>query len=580
MIFREVVKVFEEIEKRSGRIEITELLAGLFSKVSPEEGRKIAYLLQEKLAPSYEGLELGVGDRFSLQAISLATGYNLKEVENEYKRLGDLGLCAEFFLNKKKQLSLTKNELSIDKVYDTLIKIAKASGEGSQNIKIKLLVELLNNAYPEEGKYIFRIISGQLRIKIGDPTIMDALSLSKVKSKEMREKIERAYNLCADLGYVAEVFLRNPQEVENFKIEIFKPLRPALAERLKDAEEIIKKLSQCAVEYKFDGFRMQIHKKENKVEIFSRRLEKITYMFPDIVEAVKNINVDEIIFEGEALAYNEEKNKFYSFQETMHRRRKYGIEESAEKYPLYLYAFDIMYLNGVDYTVKSYIERRKKLEELLLNKEKKIKLVDMKIVSSKEEIEEFFEEAIEKGLEGIMAKDLNALYTAGARKFAWIKLKKSYGGIDTIDATIVGYYYGKGHRAQYEFGGLLVAVYNPERERFETIAKVGGGYSEEELKILSEILPKIRIKEPPKNLDWRMKPDFWVLPKYVVEIGFDDISVSTIHTCGMENNRGYALRFPRIIRIRYDKEPYDSTTTQEVVKLFNLLHKGKEIKQT
>lgn len=574
MLFRELASAFQEIEKISGRLEMTDLLAEIYRQTEPEEARKITYLLQGILAPPYEGVDLGMGERFAMQAIASSAGYSPREVEREYKKLGDLGLVAESFLGRKRQQALSTREMESSYIYDVMLRIAKTSGTGSQDLKIKLLAELLNNASPLGGKFITRFVAGQLRLGVGDPTVLDALSVARAGDKSLRGELERAYNLCSDLGLVAKTSIESPEKIRNFEIEIFKPIRPALAERLATPEDIIGKIGECAIEFKFDGFRMQIHKKGNEVEIYSRKLEKITFMYPDVIEAVRKLKQKEIIFEGEALAFNEKKNRFYSFQETMHRRRKYGITESAQEYPLYVFVFDLMYADGKDFTRLGYAERRKTMEKIFPSG--LLKISEKRIAKTSQGIEEIFSESLQKGLEGIMAKDLNAPYVAGARKFAWIKLKKSYGkAVDTVDATIVGYYLGRGARAEFEFGGLLAAVYNPERGKFETVAKVGSGYSEEEMKNLEEMLSGIKTKDAPHDLDWKVKPDFWVIPKYVAEIAFDDITLSPTHTCGMKNDKGYALRFPRMMKLRGDKEPGESTTTQEVIEMYELM-RGKK----
>jgi DNA ligase-1 len=310
-----------------------------------------------------------------------------------------------------------------------------------------------------------------------------------------------------------------------------------------------------------------VHKKGDRVEIFSRRLERITPAYPDVVKAAEKLKAKSIIFEGEALAFNEKEKKFYSFQETMHRRRKHGVEKAKEKYPLRVFAFDLHMLNGKDYTQKPYLERRKALEKVFPRG--MLELSEMKIVDSIKEMQELFDRATKMRLEGIIAKDLEAPYTAGKRKFAWIKLKKSYGKeIDTIDAVVVGYFRGKGSRAEFGFGGLLVAVLNEKGGRYETIAKVGSGFTEEEMETFAKELGKMKEKEPPKDLDFRIEPDFWVKPKMVVEIAYDNITKSPTHNCGEEEGKGYALRFPRLIRVREDKGPKETTTTKEVKEMY------------
>ncbi len=570
--FSEVARVFAEIETRSGRLEMTDILAELFRKADSRDIGKLVYFVQGIVAPPYEGIDLGMGERFAVEAIAFSSGHSKKEVDNRYKESGDLGSTAEHFIGKKKQLSFSEAKMDVNYIYSALLKIAKTSGPGSNELKKKYLIELLNNSSPFEARFIVRFVLGRLRLGVGDPTILDALSVAKKQDKSWREPLERAYNICADMGYVARVYYEDEKEISKFHVQPFKPLMPALAERLPTPEQIIEKIGKCGIERKYDGFRLQCHKKGDKVELYSRKLEKMTHMFPDVVEAIRKLKKKEIIFEAEALAYNAKQERYYPFQQTMHRRRKHGIEAASKELPLNLFCFDIMYLDGKDLTGKSYKQRRKVLEKLF--PEDILKLSEMILVDKPKKLDEIFKDSLGKGLEGIMAKDLNAPYTAGKRKFAWIKLKKSYGkSVDTIDGVIVGYYLGKGSRAEFKFGGLLLAVYNPDNGKFETVAKIGSGFTEEEMIVLQEMLDRIKTKEPPKILDYRMEPDFWVDLKYVVEVAFDDITLSPTHTCGLHDEKGYALRFPRLMGLREDKGIKEVTTTKEVIEMYDMMHK-------
>jgi len=583
--FSKVAKIFAEIEEKAGRLEMTGILAELFKQTGKTEVKKLIYLCQGMLSPPYEGIDLGLGEQFAIRAIAASFGYSKSDVEKQYKDIGDLGMVAEKLGEKKKQQSFSSREMDVSYVYDSFVKIAKMSGSGSQESKIKALTELLNNSSPVEARFIVRFVTGRLRLGVGDPTIMDALSVSVSGDKSMREKIDRAYNICSDLGHVAELFLENQESIAKFRVQPFKPLMPALAERLSTPDEIIEKIGACAVEMKFDGFRLQCHKKGNEVELYSRKLEKMTHMFPDVVSAIQKLGAKEIIFEGEALAYNQKEKKYYSFQQTMHRRRKHGVDAASRELPLNVFVFDILYIDGDDMTELPYSQRRKRLEKIFPSGMSGtsgtsgiLKSGDSRLVKTGKELKKIFDESVSEGLEGIMAKDLSSPYTAGKRKFAWIKLKKSYGkSVDTIDGVVVGYYLGKGSRAEFEFGGLLLAVYNEDKGKFETIAKIGGGFSEQELTEFKEMLQEITTEAPPSNLDWNdmQKPDFWVRPKFVVEVAFDDITQSPTHTCGMKSGKGgeakgFALRFPRMVRLRSDKGVDEITTTREVIAMYGL----------
>lgn len=572
MQFIELAKVMGSLEKTRSRNEMTEILAEFFKRLDKEDIKRACYLLQGRIAPPFEGLEVGLGEKYVIESIARATGYSQNKVDELYKKKGDLGLVAEELLKRKKQTSLFTKNMEIREVFDLFTKIAKLGGQGSLDNKIAYLMEMFNNAQPIEGRYIARIPIGRLRLGVGDPTLLDSLSLAKKGDRSDREKLERAYNLCSDIGFVAERYYEG--KIDDFKVQVFKPLRPALAERLPTAERIIEKLGECFVEAKYDGFRMQCHKKGDKVEIFSRRMEKLTDMVPEIVEAIKReIKVDEIIFEGEGIGYDESENKFYSFQQTIQRKRKHDVNKKVKEIPLKLFAFDVMYINGESLIELPFRERRKRLEEIVKGG-RVIGISEGYKVDSAEEIEEHFQDFVSRGLEGLMAKDLNAPYTAGARKFAWIKLKKSYRSelSDTVDIVIVGYYEGKGSRTKFGLGGILGAVYDPDRDEFRTIAKVGSGFSEDQMRELAEKLKKIEVKGKPKRVVAEMEPDHWVEPKYVITVVADEITRSPVHTCGKVGNKpGYALRFPRIVGdIRVDKRPEDATTVEEIVEMYEI----------
>ncbi len=581
MLFREVAHIFQQIEKTNSRLEMTEKYAELINKTDEKVIDKVIYLSKGELAPSYKGIVIGLGERFVLQAIAISTGYNLSEVEKRYKKIGDLGDVASEFILKRKQQSLFHEELTVEGVYSSFLKIAKTHGEKSQQIKINYLVDLLNSALPEEAIFICRFLVGKLRLGVGDPTILDALSWSKKGDKSLREKIEQAYNLCSDLGYIAKLFVKDAKLIENIKIVPFIPLRPALAERENSIKSILSRLGLCAIDSKYDGFRMQIHKKDEAVKIFSRRLDDMTHMFPEIVKAVQELEAKELIFEGEALAYDLKKERFLSFQQTMKRRRKYGVKEFSKTTPLRLFLFDILYLDSRELIKDPYSKRREILEDLIIThaqytNNKTLSLSEQIISDNEKQIKEFFEDRLEKGLEGIIAKDLNAPYSAGKRGFSWIKLKKSYGlMVDTVDCVILGYFVGKGHRAEFEFGGLLVGTYNENLDKFETVAKIGSGFSEEEMISLREMLKKEIVKEKPKNVDSYIEPDYWVVPKYVISVAYDDITKSPSHTCYEQQGQGLALRFPRMKQIRTDKDIYEATTSFEIYEMYNLI-KGVE----
>ena len=578
MDFALLTQVFERIEATRKRLEYTDELAKLFAQAKPGEVKRLAYLCNGILVPQHQGIELGVGDKLAEQAVSVVSGKSVAEVEKVFRRTGDLGSAAQEILSKKTQLTLSAQALSLDKVYDNFMRIATASGAGSQDTKVKTLAELLSNASPNEAKVIVRLVQGNLRMGVGESTILDALSVMKQGDKSLRPELERAFNLTSDIGLVAEMFGRKGIEgVREVKPVPFSPIRPALAERLLNAEAIFEKLGECAVEGKYDGLRLAVHKVGDKVEIFSRRQEKMTHMFPDVVEAVrKQIAAKEAIFEGEAVAFDDATGVFLPFQETIQRKRKHGIGAKAKELPLHLFAFELLYCDGRDLTLLPYKERRAALAKILKGKGV-IGLAKTVVVKDASALKKFFDECVSAGLEGIVAKDLNAPYTAGARKFSWIKLKKSYQTelADTLDLVIVGYYLGRGKRTQFGFGGLLAAAYSSRDNVFRTVCKIGTGFSEKQMQEFKQMLSEIEVAKKPDEVDSVLVPSKWVKPKYVVVVTADEITLSPTHTCCRKGGQGLALRFPRFKQLRADKAPEDATTEDEILEMFEMQRQKK-----
>ncbi len=583
MEFVALAVVFDSLEKTASRLEMTSQLAVLLKGVKASEIRHVIYLCQGIVLPPFTGVELGMGDKLCEQSVSLVVGKTKKEIEALYRKEGDLSLAVEKLLEKKIQRTLRSQVLSAEKVYQNFYKIATASGSGSQDLKIKMLAELLSNASPLEGRVIVRFVTGRMRLGVGDATLVDALSYVQKGDKSCREVIERAYNLRSDLGGVAEILYRDGlPAVERLAPAPFNPIRPALAERLNTATDIVEKLGECAVEGKFDGFRVQVHVQGKKVEIYSRRQERVTPMFPDLVAGIqKQLSAKDAILEGEAIAYSEETGTFLPFQETMQRKRKHGVAEKASELPLKLFCFELLELDGEDYTRKPYRERRAKLAKLLRNGDV-IELAPSLNCKTAEQLQKVFDESVAAGLEGIVAKDLSAPYVAGGRKFAWIKLKKSYAGelADTLDLVILGFYYGKGKRTEFGLGGLLTGVYDDENNRFKTLAKIGTGFSEKDLAAFREELDKLKTKTKPASVDSVLEPDEWVQPKIVVTIKADELTRSPTHTAARRGDEGLALRFPRITGRRDDKAARDATTEKEVLELYELQEQRRKSSTT
>ncbi len=609
--FSTLADTLEALEPVTSRIQMINILAELLARADPEEVAELVYLTQGRLLPDFIQEEFGMNERLIMRSISLAYGVPPDEVMAQFKKLGDIGLVAQAAAQQssarpmlfqeegqeaQKQEQEQKQEegqepqgqptesadgLPLKEVYARLMQITRTVGAGSQEAKVKILASLLARLSPLEAKHVTRIVVGRLRVGVGDPTLMDALSVAKAGDRSLRAPIERAYNLSSDLGLVARILYTSGVEgLENIQVRVGNPVRMALAERADSAEEIVARLGRCAVEPKYDGFRMQIHKDGDAVTIFSRGLENMSGMFPEVVSAVcKQVSARQAILEGEALAYDPETGIFYPFQITAQRRRIHDIDQMSANLPLRLIAFDLLLLEGRDLTRSPYIQRREALIGAVAAPDGHggLQVTDCLITDDPEEIVVFYEECLTEGLEGIVAKRLDGTYEAGKRGFNWIKMKRSYQTqlSDTVDCVIVGYYYGKGRRASWGIGSLLVSVYDPQTDTFPTITRVASGLSEQEWHELGKRLEADRIDHPDPRVRSVLRPDVWVIPRYVVEITADEISRSQMHTAGkVEDQPGYALRFPRIVRQRPDREPEDATTVHEVLELYSMQGKG------
>lgn len=573
MKFHDLVQYFERLEKTTKRLEMFDILAEMFRKADADEVDKIIYLSQGQLLPSFRGVEIGMSEKLLIRALSGAAGREVGKVAAVYKESGDLGLTAY------KLLADRGTGPSVQTVYEGLFQLSRLTGEGSVDKKVALLCEQLSDVSREEAKYLSRFVAGRLRLGVGDATVLEALALAKI-NREFRVELERAYNICSDLGLVARTLFREGEEgIRGMAIRVGYPIRMALCERLSTAEEIVEKIGRCAVEVKYDGFRCQVHKDGDRIDIFSRNLERTTPMFPEIVEATRRqFKAQAAIFEGEAVAYNEATGELFPFQITIQRKRKHGVEEMARDFPLKFYAFDLLFANGDDWTPRGYRERRAELGRLL-KKDTVMEFSQAIETEDPKELQRFFASAVERGLEGMVAKRLDAPYSAGARNFNWIKLKRSYKGelSDTLDLVVAGYFAGKGHRAQFGIGTVLGAVYDPDSDTFKTVSKVGSGFTEEELVRLKEMLDAVSVPHPPARVESLMIPDVWVDPKYVLTVTADEITRSPSHTAGkIGDEPGYALRFPRTVGfIRPDKRPEDATTVKEIIELFEMQKRVK-----
>ena len=575
MEFSTLAEIFQRMEKTSKRIELTDILVELLKKTPKEILPNVVYLLQGIIRPNFEGVELGIAEKLAIHAISKSSGLSIKKIEDDYREGGDLGLTASNILKLKTQTTFTVEKITVERVYDTLFKIAKLEGKGSQDLKMKYISSMLNDATPIEAKFVIKILLGTLRLGVAENTVMDALAIAFTGKKENKEEIENAYNVSSDLGKVSLVVATDGiEEIKKFKISLFSPIRPMLADRVKSEAEAIKKMPQLfAAEYKLDGERVQIHKQMNKIILFSRRLENITQYYPDIIENIgKSINVDEGIFEAEIVPINENTGEFLPFQELMHRRRKYKLEKAVLQYPITVNFFDVLYFDDRSCLNLEYTKRREILENIV-KEDNFSKLVPTLLVKNENEIEDFLENSINSGCEGLMLKTPNAGYRAGARGSNWLKLKREYRNElgDSLDLVVIGAYFGRGRRTGL-YGTLLLGTYNPENDTFPSICKVGTGFTDESLDQLYQILSNKVILKKNSRVVSEMEADVWLEPELVLEVVASEITLSPIHKTGLNlvrKNSGFALRFPKFTgKIRYEKAVEDASTHDEVLALY------------
>jgi DNA ligase 1 len=614
-----LIDAFEQMENTRSRLNLTDILVSLFRKTPRDLIDKVVYFIQGKLAPDYEALDLGLAEKMAIRAIAYSSGSPIHLVERAYQSTGDIGDAAGQIMKSKNQTTLTSDTMTVERVFLTLVKIAKTTGPGSQESKLRLLSSILSDTKPRESRYILKLVMGTLRLGIADFTVMDALALAFSGSKSNRAILEKAYNATNDLGEIAKTLAtQSLDSVKLLRITLFKPVRPMLAERVATTMDALNRMNgRGFAEYKLDGERIQVHKGPENVELFTRRLDKITHHFPDLVESVRTLNVNETILEGEVVAVDSETGVYLPFQLLMRRRRKHGINEAMENYPVVINFFDVLYLNGAETTAMPFSERRALLEKIVSGKDvgginsqsepkrsksslsikkvkngnngtssgsmgrntgiignyQRMKLVPQIVVEDPTQVEKFMAAAIENGCEGLMIKQPESTYRAGAREYAWVKLKREYQSelADTLDLVIVGALYGRGRRVG-KYGALLLAAYDANADLFRSTTKVGTGFTDKSLAQFFKDLEKYVLSHRHPRIDTGMKMDVWFEPKIVIEVIASEITLSPSHTAGINSLKegfGLALRFPKFTgKIRDDKKPEDATAVEELITMY------------
>jgi len=609
--FSKLAKTFSKVEGIQSRNEMTEILANLYKTLTKEEVQIVSYLINGRVAPMFIKAEFNYSERSLVNLVDALVKINSNKfnIKKEFSKTGDIGDAIASFSEEE---GFKSKSLSISDIYNQLWEIINVTGTGSVEKKNAIIFESLKKMSPEESKYFVRIICGSLRLGVNAKTLLDVFSYCVVGDKSFRDELDRAYGVSADIGYIASKSVGlSPQkakkEISKVKVNPGIPILARLVERVGSFKEIFERMGESVlVQPKFDGLRCQIHKfskkkqfksfnvvwkdrlqeqiaenslfdekekGDSKIVLFTRNLEDVTEMFPEVVIAAQQIDKESFVLDSEILGWNYKKDTFLSYQETMQRRRKYSVDTKMEDIPVQAMIFDILYQDGDDLTQINTFQRIKILNREYIDTPQGIKLSETKEIANENDLEEVFEEYISKGLEGIIVKQKEGEYKAGFRNYEWIKMKKSMkkGLVDTIDMVIVGYFTGMGRRANLGLGALLGAIYNDEKETFDVVCKVGTGLTDEMLKSLSKKLKKEQIKERCKEVRGGnlLIPDIWVKPSIVVTVEADEIT-RNLNRSEDSVGAGLSLRFPRLVDIREDKGVEDITTVHELVEMFKM----------
>ena len=583
MKYRALVGVYEQLEQTAKRLEKTSILSRFLATVPDEELSHVLLLLQGRVFPQWDSREVGMSTQSLLKAIALATGLGQDKVEAHWAQSGDLGATAAAFVSKKTQATLFSQELSTKKVFENLLKLAEQEGHGTMDKKLKLVAELLTSATPEEAKYLVRTVLAELRIGLGEGTIRDAIvwasfgtTLGITYDAEKNElvlpddnrepyaktvdAVQGAIDIANDFGLVAAALRNNGLSgLNQITISPGRPIKVMMYQKAKDMADAFATVgTPAAAEYKYDGFLMQIHKKDGAITLFTRRLENVTAQFPDVVERVaKQVSGESFIIEAEAVGIDLATGKYRPFQNISQRiKRKYAIAELAQQFPVELNVFDVLYYNGTSHLKTPFGERRKLVEAMIKPVHGTITPATQAIVSTPAEADAFYQRSLAAGNEGIMMKNLAAVYKPGSRVGYGMKIKPV---MEPLDVVIVGAEKGEGKRSAW-FASFIVAVRDSETGEFVEIGRVGTGIKEKEeegvsFKQITDLLLPLVTKDIGKEIK--------VKPFLVIEVNYEEIQASPSYSSG------FALRFPRFVRLREERSPEEISTLDDVKKLYD-----------
>ncbi len=552
---------YEKLESVSSKLTKTDILADLLVRTPTENLPKVVLLVQGLVYPRFTQLELGIATQMMIRAISKASGFKTEDVEEKYKKAGDLGLVAEECIKSRKQSTLLSKKLTVDYVFENLQKLAHIAGEGSQERKLNLISELLVSAKPKEARYIVRTVLEELRVGTAEGIIRDAVvnaflmktGIDKEEKKKLTEAVDYAWNIVSDFGEVARIAKeKGIQGLKKVRVQLSKPIQVMLGEKAESIKEVLDEFGKVAAEYKYDGMRAQIHKKGDKIWIYTRRLEDVTKQFPDFVELCKRgLKANECIIEGEVLGVSSKTGVPLPFQVLSQRiHRKYDIEQMVKQIPIQVHLFDAVYVEGEIFFDRPFTERRKVLEKIVRAIPKKFDLAKQLVVSDLKKADKFYKEALAAKQEGLFLKVLDSKYDFGRHVGGWYKIKPI---METLDLVIIGADWGTGKRAKW-LTSYNLACRDPDTGKFLSCGMMSTGLTEEEYKMMTETLKPLIEEEKGRSAIIR--------PKVVIEVKYQEIQKS------INYESGYALRFPALERIRDDKGPDDVDSIERVSELF------------
>ena len=597
MQFSQLSQILAKIEKINSRLQITQLLSQLWGQLDEREAWQTANLIQGQLRPPYDQLVFNLSEKLiarGLAQLALSEGgleggvsvdlfgqadeeSLLEQVKKIHRQYGDWGETAADI--HRQLFGKVTSHLTINDVYQKLVMIAQLSGDGSQQAKIAELIALLRVVDAESTKIIVRMVISKLRLGFATMTILDSLSWAVCGDKSESKFLESIWQKKADVGLLAKSYLplknltsteRRQQLNNDYHAQIGVPIVPALCQRLNSSTDIIEKMNTVIAEPKYDGLRIQIHihridHESVRVMAFTRSLENVSAMFPELWQFARSVKIKEAIFDSEAVGFNAQTGKMLPFQETMSRRRIHNIESASQEIIMKFFIFDILLLDGQELLTTPLAERKKLLRQTLTTAQQ-AQMTTFITTDNPDTLHAYHQSQLQAGLEGMVAKGETTYYQSGRKGWNWVKIKEPEGSRgklnDTLDLLVMGYYYGQGRRHEMGIGAILTGL-RDGRGHFVTISKIGTGFTDDNLRELKEMASDWRSDAQPEvyQVENGLTPDVWLIPHLVAEIAADEITRSSLHTSG------FGLRFPRILHWRPDKTPDQVTNLDELAQI-------------